>query len=123
MSPAAPPPNALEALAHGQEIRMARAQLKREVKAGRSVVEVLSEPIPDWLENMPVHQLLDAVPRLRKTVIGRMLEETGNMSWTRNVGEITTRQKSILAELITAWEQKQQKSGRRARTKFERGVR
>src|SRR6516164_306745 len=56
----------MEALARANDIRSRRAQLKRDLKAGRlKIHELLLEP-PEYLETAKVFDLLLAVPDLSK---------------------------------------------------------
>src|SRR5437879_13067733 len=53
----------MDALQRANEIRMRRAQLKRDLKSGRrSIHELLSEP-PEYLETAKVFDMLLAVPK------------------------------------------------------------
>ena len=55
----------MEALARANDIRSRRAQLKRDLKAGRQPIhELLLEP-PEYLETAKVFDLLLAVPEVR----------------------------------------------------------
>lgn len=108
----------LEALELANEIRLDRARVKREVKAGRSVAAIISEP-PDCLERMPIAELLGAIPRFPRRKMERFLQES-DLAENRIIGHITVRQRNFLAALVSQWETRPK---RRARTKFERGVR
>jgi hypothetical protein len=109
---------ALAALERANSIRIRRSQLRRELQSREvSLSTILTEPLPEWLENMPVDQLLSAAPRVGKLSVVILLRECG-LRWGRPLGLLTPRQRNLLAELIP-----QPKSGKRARTKFERGVR
>jgi len=111
----------LEALERANYVRLHRAELKRQVKRGEvTVSSVLSGEIPDWLERMAVYELIDAIPQIRKRTIARILAEVGNLSFSRNVGMLTVRQRNLLVAYVEAFENRAKK---RARTKFERGVR
>src|SRR5215208_4483277 len=53
----------MDALSRANQIRTRRAQLKRDLKAGRvSIQNVLLEP-PDWVETAKVFDMMLAVPR------------------------------------------------------------
>lgn len=90
----------LEALVLANSTRNRRAQLRRELQSGKaSLSSILTEPLPDWLENMPIDQLLTAVPRVGKRRATVIVKECG-LRWGRPLGLITTRQKNLLVELV-----------------------
>ena len=65
--------------AHGRpqranEIRTRRAQLKRDLKAGRaSIQDVLLEP-PDWVETAKVFDMMLAVPKYGRVKVNKVLQ-------------------------------------------------
>jgi hypothetical protein len=78
------------ALEEANRVRLARAQLKRDLKAGRvSIYDLLAEP-PEWIETMPVAQLLQAVPGIGPVKARGMLQRTG-ISASKTVGSISWR--------------------------------
>lgn len=92
------------------EVRLARADLKRKLKARkRFLPDVLTAEIPDWLDNMPTSDLLDAVPSLPKKRIYEFLY-TANLSESRTVEHTTVRQRNLLAELVGEWEAKRKRA-------------
>lgn len=116
----------MEALERANFVRIKRAELKRSIKAGETDISaVLSEPLPDWLETMRFSELLEAMPFIGPSKTFQYLAQIGNVSYARRLDRLTARQKFALVALIDAKEKvlARQKSGRRARTKFERGVR
>lgn len=84
-----------DALAKAQAIRMARAYLKKDIKAGRkSASQILAAP-PEYAENMRVIDLLVAIPKW-----GRYKAEKA-MRWIevapcKTVAGITPRQRREL---------------------------
>lgn len=91
---------AIEALRYGHEIRMARAQLKREIKNGEALAsKVLVDELPSWLERMPVHELLIAIPHIGQFNAGRLLKRAG-INPTRMLGSVTPRQRRVLADAL-----------------------
>lgn len=63
----------LEALDRANAVRIKRAALKRELKAGRmSVVELIERP-PEYIESMKVIDLLLAAPKLGRVKVNRIL--------------------------------------------------
>ena len=88
------------ALQEANRIRTRRAQLKRDLKAGRAnVLDVLEQP-PEWVETMKVFDLLLAVPKLGRVKVGKALQRT-RISPSKSVGGLTERQRAeIVAHLI-----------------------
>ena len=92
----------MEALQRGNEIRLGRAELKREVRAGeRTVVEVLApeNPIPRCAESMTIAELLQAQRRWgpgRSRKLLRRLE----LRETRELRDLTCRQRTKLVEAL-----------------------
>jgi hypothetical protein len=66
----------MAALEKADRVRLARAQLKRDLKARRvSICDVLADP-PEWVGTMPVLQLLLAVPKVGRVKATAMLRGT-----------------------------------------------
>lgn len=88
-------PQHMQALARANEVRLARAALKREIAAGkRSVLEVLEE-CPWETKSMSLIELLTSQrswgrTRARKFLVGMMLPEN------KRIGSLTTRQRRLL---------------------------
>lgn len=104
----------MAALSRANEIRLPRAALKREIKARNTKApEVLRESIPEWLDGMPIEEVLRAVPRLHKHKIASLLHDVGYrgekmdgrpISPLMPVGRMTKRQRLLMADLIEEWE-------------------
>src|SRR5438105_14274382 len=63
----------MEALQRANDIRTRRAQLKRDLKAGRQPIhELLLEP-PEYLETAKVFDLLLAVPKYGRVKVNKIL--------------------------------------------------
>lgn len=89
----------LAALDRANEIRMARAQLKRDVKAGRrSVRDVLLDP-PDWAATMHVLDLLLAAPKVGRVKANKVLQ-LSRVSPSKTLGGMTTRQRVGVAAML-----------------------
>jgi hypothetical protein len=72
------PPRSIEqrlaALERANDVRLRRAQLKRDMKAGRKhASQIIAEP-PEWAETMRIVDLLLAVPRWGRTTVGGALK-------------------------------------------------
>jgi hypothetical protein len=117
----------MQALERANFVRSERADLKRRMKAGETdAASVLSQPLPDWLETMRFGELLEAMPFIGPSKTYQYLAEIGNLSYTRRLNRLTTRQKFALVALLVAKEkdlERQRGFKKRARTKVERGVR
>lgn len=88
----------LTALAHGNEIRIKRANLKRDIKAGRANVKSLLADPPEWLETMKVFELLLAEPKVGRVKANKYMNSC-RISPSKTVGGMSERQRH---ELIMA---------------------
>ena len=96
---AAAPPQHLRALARANEVRLARAALKRSIASREtSVVEVISE-VPWESETMNLSELLTAQPRWGRTRTRKLLGSLG-LSENKRIGTLTERQRSLLVERL-----------------------
>ena len=106
----------------GREHLIRRSELKRELKKGSvRLSEVLRAEIPSWLETMSAERLLMCAPRVGRAAAASLLLEA-HLGPMQEARYITTRQRNLLADELEKIENLKP-SGRRARTKFERGVR
>jgi hypothetical protein len=88
-----------EALARANDIRSRRAELKREIKAGRvSVHELLLNP-PEFIETMKVFELMMAAPKNGRVKVSQILTHTA-ISGSKSVGGLTERQRSELVRRL-----------------------
>ena len=96
-----PGPQHLRALARANEVRLARAELKRQVHAGEvSAADVILESA--WeAESMTVADLLMAQRRWGHTRCRTFLQRIP-MSETKTVGSMTDRQRNAVAQLLAA---------------------
>ena len=95
----APAPQHMRALARANEVRLARAELKRRIAHGDvSVAEVvLTSP---WeAESMTISDLLMSQRRWGSTRCRKLLQGVP-MSENKTVGSMTERQRRALAELL-----------------------
>jgi S13-like protein len=89
----------MEALTRANEIRVRRAQLKRDLKAGRMGIEqVIADP-PDYVLTAKVYDMLVSVPRLGRVKVGRLLTQC-RISQSKTVGGLSERQRGELLELF-----------------------
>jgi hypothetical protein len=88
-----------EALQRANDIRSRRAQLKRDLKAGRQPIhELLLDP-PDYLETAKVFDLLLAVPKYGRVKVNKILS-TCRISPSKTIGGLSQRQRGELVELM-----------------------
>ena len=89
----------MDALRRANEIRVRRAQLKKDLKDGRvRVEEVLSRP-PDYVETAKVFDILMAVPKFGRVKAARFLNQC-RISQSKTVGGLSDRQRSELIGLF-----------------------
>jgi hypothetical protein len=89
----------MEALKRANDIRVRRAQLKKDLKDGRVQIEsILLEP-PDWVETAKVFDMLMAVPKLGRVKAARLLNSC-RISQSKTVGGLSERQRAELVSLF-----------------------
>ena len=89
-------PQHMQALNIANSTRIARCDLKRQIRAGvKSAADVLTTPPPEAM-TMSVLELLQAQHRWGRTRALRLLRAAA-MSETRRIGELTERQRFSLA--------------------------
>ena len=89
----------MEALQRANEIRTQRAQLKRDLKAGRQPIhELLLEP-PKYLETAKVFDLLLAVPKYGRVKVNKILSQC-RISPSKTIGGLSQRQRTELVEFM-----------------------
>ena len=89
----------MDALRRANEIRVRRAQLKKDLKDGRvQVEEVLSRP-PDYVETAKVFDILMAVPKFGRVKAARFLNLC-RISQSKTVGGLSERQRAELIGLF-----------------------
>jgi len=89
----------MDALQRANAIRTARAQLKRDLKAGRiSVHDLLLNP-PDYVETAKVFDMLLAVPKYGRVKVGKILNVC-RISPSKTIGGLSQRQRRELAQIL-----------------------
>lgn len=89
----------LDALAHANEIRFYRAQVKRDVKAGRrTIVDELVE-VDELMATMKVFDLLLAVPKVGRVKALKVLNRE-RISPSKTVGGLSERQRLALVAAL-----------------------
>jgi hypothetical protein len=89
----------MDALARANEVRSARAQLKRDLKAGRSSIHSLLLNPPEYLETAKVFDMLLAVPKYGRVKVNKMLLLC-RISPSKTIGGLSQRQRSELVSLL-----------------------
>ena len=96
----APAPQHLMALQRANEVRLARAALKRLVRQGRVNAAEVILACPWEAQSMPVAELLTAQRRWGETRCRRFLSSI-QMSENKTIGSMTERQRRTLAVMLT----------------------
>lgn len=90
----------LDALERANEVRTKRAQLKRNLKAGReSIHQLLMDP-PDFIETAKVFDMLLAVPKYGRVKVNKVLTQC-RISPSKTIGGLSQRQRDELVSLLT----------------------
>ena len=89
----------MDALQRANEIRTRRAQIKRDLKAGRaSIHDVLLDP-PDCVETAKVFDMLLAVPKYGRVKANKILVQC-RISPSKTIGGLSERQRTELVGLL-----------------------
>ena len=89
----------MRALEAANEIRTRRAQLKRDLKAGRVQIEGLLLDPPEYLETAKVFDMMLAVPKYGRVKVNRILNQC-RVSPSKTIGGLSVRQRSELVALL-----------------------
>ena len=95
----APAPQHMRALAQANRVRLARAELKRQVADGETTVADIVLDCPWEAESMAIADLLLSQHRWGRTRCRRFLASIP-MSETKTVGSMTARQRNALAGML-----------------------
>jgi hypothetical protein len=87
------------ALTKANEIRTARAQLKRDLKAGRISIQKLIMDPPEYLETAKVFDMMLAVPKYGRVKVNKILQ-TCRISPSKTIGGLSDRQRAELVGLL-----------------------
>jgi hypothetical protein len=93
------PPQHMQALQRANEIRLARAELKREVAKGTITVGEVILNRPSEVASMTIAELLTSQRRWGTTRCSKFLADIG-MPETKTVQSMTDRQRSLLATMV-----------------------
>ena len=90
----------MEALRRANDIRVRRAQLKKDLKTGRVQIEqVLGDP-PEYVSTAKVFDILMAVPKFGRVKAARFLNQC-RISQAKTVGGLSDRQRTELISLFS----------------------
>jgi hypothetical protein len=85
----------LEALKRANNIRTARAQLKKNLKAGRASIHALLLDPPDYVLTAKVFDMVLAVPKYGRVKTNRILSQC-RISPSKTIGGLSARQRADL---------------------------
>lgn len=89
----------LNALSKANEVRAIRAQLKRDLKAGRRSISALLLDPPQFLETAKVVDIVLALPKVGRVKATKILN-TCRVSPSKTFGGLSARQRAELAERL-----------------------
>ena len=89
----------MDALKRANDIRTRRAQLKRDLKAGRHYIHKLLLDPPEYVETAKVFDMLLAVPKYGRVKVNKVLT-TCRISPSKTIGGLSERQRTELVALL-----------------------
>jgi hypothetical protein len=89
----------MDALQRANEIRTRRAQLKRDLKAGRVSIHMLLLEPPEFLATAKVFDMLLAVPKYGRVKANKVLQQC-RISPSKTIGGLSERQRGELVSLL-----------------------
>ena len=89
----------MDALQRANDIRTARARLKRELKAGQTSIHQLLIDPPEYLETAKVFDMLLAVPKYGRVKVNKVLQQC-RISPSKTIGGLSERQRAELVSLL-----------------------
>jgi hypothetical protein len=89
----------MDSLSKANEIRIARARLKQQLRAGEARVEQILASPPKCVGTATVLDLLLAVPKIGPVRAGRLLS-SARVSQSASIGKLTERQRAHLVDLL-----------------------
>jgi hypothetical protein len=100
-STAVPVPQHMQALAHANRVRLARASLKRAILANQIDVTEVVRNCPWEVETMTIGELLRSQRRWGRTRVRKFLSSLA-LNENRELGRLTERQRNVLAAELGA---------------------
>jgi hypothetical protein len=89
----------MDALARANQIRVKRAQLKRDLKSGRRTIQSLLLDPPEYVETAKVFDMLLAVPKYGRVKVNKILANC-RIAPSKTVGGLSERQRRELVSLL-----------------------
>ena len=89
----------MEALKRANDIRVRRAQLKKDLKDGRIQIEEILNAPPEYVSTAKVFDMLMAVPKFGRVKAARLLNHC-RISQSKTVGGLSERQRTELIGLF-----------------------
>ena len=89
----------MDALGKANAIRTRRAQLKRDLKAGRASIHSLLLKPPEWVETAKVFDMLLAVPKYGRVKANKVLNQC-RISPSKTIGGLSERQRTELVQQL-----------------------
>jgi hypothetical protein len=89
----------LDALERANVVRTRRAQLKRDIKAGRESMHALLTVTPEYVETAKVFDMLLAVPKYGRVKVNKVLTQC-RISPSKTMGGLSDRQREELGKLL-----------------------
>jgi hypothetical protein len=89
----------MDALQRANEIRTRRAQLKRDLKAGRVSIQTLLLDPPEYVETAKVFDMLLAVPKYGRVKVNKVLAQC-RISPSKTIGGLSERQRNELVSYL-----------------------
>lgn len=89
----------MEALKRANDIRVRRAQLKKDLKEGRTQIETILLDPPEFVSTAKIFDMLMAVPKFGRVKAARLLNQC-RISQSKTVGGLSERQRTELVSLF-----------------------
>ena len=89
----------MRALERANEIRTRRAQLKRDLKAGKTKIEQLLLDPPEWVMSAKAFDMILAVPKFGRVKANKILSHC-RISPSKTIGGLSERQRGELVSML-----------------------
>jgi hypothetical protein len=89
----------MRALRRANEIRSARAQLKRDLKAGKTRIEQLLSDPPEYVLSAKAFDMIVAVPKYGRVKANKILNQC-RISPSKTIGGLSERQRGELVAFL-----------------------
>ncbi|MEA2346988.1 MAG: hypothetical protein QOG62_775 [Thermoleophilaceae bacterium] len=89
----------MDALQRANDVRTRRAQLKRDLRSGRTQVHGLLLDPPEYLQTAKVFDLMLAVPKYGRVKVNRILTQC-RISPSKTIGGLSQRQRDELVSYL-----------------------